>query len=206
MEPVESVLCCARADLPSAWLPRDGAIPVDEDTLASTLAPVTPHWVPRPHAEKDPALKQLIPYVLLEDHRGHLAAYPRRGGESRLHGLLSLGVGGHINTCDAPEAHIPGGRFWTSVLRKGLARELAEEFPQAVDGTTTLLGLINEDVSPVGRVHLGVVYHHRIPNTPATPPGELAGLAWIARTQLGTTAAPLRSFERWSQLALTLLP
>ena len=49
---------------------------------------------PRPEMETDPAYKQIIPYVLVT--RGAEAFVMQRlkkGGEQRLHGLLSLGVG-----------------------------------------------------------------------------------------------------------------
>ena len=42
----------------------------------------------------------------------------KKGGEQRLHGLLSLGVGGHINPVDEAEG---------SALTAGLRREVDEE-------------------------------------------------------------------------------
>ena len=69
---------------------------------------------PRPEMETDPAYKQIIPYVLVT--RGAEAFVMQRlkkGGEQRLHGLLSLGVGGHINPVD--EA---GGSALTAGLRR----------------------------------------------------------------------------------------
>jgi predicted NUDIX family phosphoesterase len=203
MKSDELVLCAARADLPVAWLPHDAAVPLTEAALGAGLASVAPHWLPRSRAEQDPLFKQWIPYVLLEDSNGAFAAYPRKGSEARLHGLHSLGLGGHINPVDAPPA--PGADFWRATLWAGLHRELTEEFPAAADGRTTFLGLINEDTGPVGRVHLGAVFIHRLAHTPAAPEGELAGLVWLARRDLGSSAWPLSRFETWSALALSLL-
>lgn len=50
---------------------------------------------PRPEMEEDPSYRQIIPYVVLT--RGEEVFVLRRlkkGGEKRLHGLLSIGVGG----------------------------------------------------------------------------------------------------------------
>src|SRR5215475_11438045 len=55
----------------------------------------------RSEAEQDKRYKQLIPYVLVLCH-GKILRYRRgRGGqETRLHGLFSVGVGGHISEED----------------------------------------------------------------------------------------------------------
>ena len=44
-------------------------------------------------------LKQLISYCLLENEKGEILVYERLsgGGEERLHGQSSIGVGGHMN-------------------------------------------------------------------------------------------------------------
>src|SRR2546428_14013134 len=53
---------------------------------------------PRASMEEDPSFKQIIPYVIVR-HRGRLFLVQRstEGGETRLHGKYSIGVGGHIN-------------------------------------------------------------------------------------------------------------
>ncbi|MEI3063149.1 MAG: hypothetical protein V8S72_09590 [Oscillospiraceae bacterium] len=77
-------------------------------------------FIPRPDAENDPGYKQIIPYVVLR--RGDEIFMTRRlkkGGEARLHGLMSIGVGGHINPVDDVDRE--------NVLLRGLERELDEE-------------------------------------------------------------------------------
>src|SRR5690606_11460485 len=138
------------------------------------LASIEPQWLIRAQAETDPAFKQWIPYVLIENDHGELAAYPRKGSESRLHGLYSLGVGGHINPSDAhDEDGVSVREIWEKAIFHGLRRELTEEFPDATSGETRFVGLINEESSSVGRVHLGLVFHHHIQGVPASPEGEL---------------------------------
>jgi predicted NUDIX family phosphoesterase len=180
-----------------------------EETFLDAVSTIAPRWLPRSQAERDPAFKQWIPYVLLEDGSGALANYPRNGTEARLHGRHSLGLGGHVNPCDAPAAVPPTASYawWREVLWRGMRRELSEEFPAALEGTTRLLGLVNEDTGPVGLVHLGIVFHHRLDESAPTPPeGELEGLRWLPRESIGADPWTLDRFESWSRLALTLLP
>ncbi len=203
----EVVLCAARAALPASWLPERGAVALDEPTLCGALGGIEPLWIPRLRAEGDPAFKQWIPYLLLENDSKELAAYPRRGTEARLHGRHSLGLGGHVNPCDARAE--PGrpdpARWWLETLGNGLHRELAEEFPAASAGATRLLGIVNEETGPVGRVHLGIVFHHRLDFTPRPPDGELEGLVWLPRASIGKPPWTLERFETWSALSLGLL-
>src|SRR5262245_66513838 len=58
-------------------------------------------FVERERAERTPAWKQLIPYcVVAADERVLLMRRRAKGGEARLYGKLSIGVGGHINPID----------------------------------------------------------------------------------------------------------
>ena len=54
-------------------------------------------FMPRDEAEQRPDYKQIIPYVILR--RGDEVFVTRRlskGGEARLHGKISIGIGGQI--------------------------------------------------------------------------------------------------------------
>jgi predicted NUDIX family phosphoesterase len=96
--------------------------------------------------ERDPRFKQVIPYLVLRDRgRYFLMRRTRAGGDDRLHDRFSIGVGGHLNPGDVD-------------LAGGLAREWAEELDAAFVPEFRLLGLLNDDETDVGRVHLGVVY------------------------------------------------
>src|SRR6266404_3759555 len=79
-------------------------------------------YLNRSEAEHDKRYKQLIPYVLLICN-GKILRYRRgKGGqETRLHGLYSVGIGGHISD----EDH---GLFSSGVgYEEGMRRELIEE-------------------------------------------------------------------------------
>jgi predicted NUDIX family phosphoesterase len=201
----EHVLCSAAASLPRIWLPETGAIRLSEEELLAALASMQPAWLLRSAAESNPEFKQWIPYVLLRNERGELAAYPRGGGEKRLHGLWSLGIGGHINSKDA-ESTPMGSEGWGQTLWNGLRRELAEEYPGAACGETQFIGLIHESQTAVGRVHIGAAFLHQVSGASFEFGNELAGLHWLPRAEIGAGEWPLERFELWSRLALDLLP
>ncbi|MHC4953841.1 MAG: phosphoesterase [Planctomycetota bacterium] len=108
------------------------------------------HFADRARVEEDPSLKQIIPYAVVvrdDTPTSDIFRFRRRGGgEKRLVGLSSVGVGGHVNPEDAAD-----------IIQHCLRRELTEELflPDAWD--SELLGLLNDDSTAVGSVHLGVV-------------------------------------------------
>lgn len=204
MSPTEElVLCSPTAALPAAWLPEEGSLAISEVRLAQVLDHQEPLWLPRSQAETDPAFKQWIPYGLVQEPGGKLASYRRRGSEGRLRGIRSLGIGGHINPVDAVPT-TDARSTWPSLFWNGFLRELTEELPAALPGTTQFLGLIHEARSPVGRVHLGLVFLHQTSTPIPMDEGELSPLDWIdpRSLQQSMTDAP----ETWSLLALQLLP
>src|ERR1041385_4265907 len=76
----------------------------------------------RSEAEQDKRYKQLIPYVLIICN-GRILRYRRgKGGqETRLHGLFSVGIGGHISEEDHDLFSSDVG------YQEGMRRELMEE-------------------------------------------------------------------------------
>ena len=132
---------------------------------------------PRDAMEQDLAFKQVIPYLVLRDGpRYFLMRRTRAGGDERLHDRWSIGVGGHLNPGD-------GG------IDGGLRREWAEEVEADFMPPFRLLGLLNDDSTDVGRVHLGAVYEADAAGRPVAiretdkltgrfaAPGEVAALA-----------------------------
>ena len=118
------------------------------------LDPANHFFMDRAEAEEDPSFKQLIPYCVFR-HGEHILHYTRgkSGGESRLHAKISVGVGGHINPVDADS-----GRTGPEVYHAAVARELEEELELPGGQSQRIIGLLNDDSNPVGRVHLGIVH------------------------------------------------
>jgi predicted NUDIX family phosphoesterase len=109
-------------------------------------------FVPRSAAEYDFGLKQIIPYVVVRCRNSFLLLRrtPKQT-EKRLHNKYSLGIGGHINP-SLPDNRDP------NVIIKGLYRELNEEILVGDPGTLSFKGVINDESSSVGKVHLGLLY------------------------------------------------
>ncbi len=188
----DAILCFSRASLQSDWLPEQGALAISWEALHRWLSTQC-HWcwMERAAAEEDPCWKQPIPYVLACDSRGHIAAYRRRGTERRLHGLWSLGIGGHVEGVDA---HADLGETLLACAR----REIQEELQCAPDALQ-FLGILNEEQTAVGHVHWGLVFKVHIADPPAFT-ADLGHLCWLSPEDAMTL--PL---ECWSRLAMELL-
>jgi predicted NUDIX family phosphoesterase len=109
-------------------------------------------YLNRSEAEHNPHFKQLIPYALiicgekiLRYRRG------KRGLEDRLHGLYSVGVGGHI--LEEDNWLFSKGLGYHEAMRRRLMEEVE------VDVTREMaVAVINDDSTGVGFVHFGVVH------------------------------------------------
>lgn len=148
--PTERVLVLPRPHVPGGCDFR-GLRTAGEAELAALRAAVSDHgrYLDRPAAENDPTFKQLIPYVVVRD-AGRVLLMDRTdaGGDARLHGRASIGVGGHLNPVDDGD----------DALMAGLRREWDEEIDAAWEPRFELVGLLNDDSNPVGAVHLGIVF------------------------------------------------
>jgi predicted NUDIX family phosphoesterase len=155
-------------------------------------------YLDRPIAEDDPTQKQLIPYVVVRERaRVFLMQRTDAGGDPRLHGKASIGVGGHLNPVDDGE----------DALDAGLRREWAEELEADWQPTFRLVGFLNDDSNPVGAVHLGVVFTVEADGRPVAvrEHEKLTG----AFVETDAIADAWDRLETWSQLvarALELVP
>jgi len=186
--------------LPTERLRRAGLFqgfrPFDSDFIAFLLDPAHLEYRPRSKAETDPSFKQLIPYCVLR-HRGRIFHYERggRGAEARLRNLLSVGIGGHISEIEDGGAADP--------YRAGMLRELAEEVELRTPFRERVFGMINDDSTPVGMVHLGIVHllDLETPEVRSVEDGiDGAGFATLEDLQRGAAA-----FESWSKLVFAAL-
>jgi predicted NUDIX family phosphoesterase len=159
----------------------------------AVLEPASYQFRPRWQVETDPGFKQLIPYVLLQ-HGDELFHYRRgaTGTEARLRALRSVGIGGHISEDDAA-----GG---TDPYQTGMMRELMEEVLIDCSWSERFLGFINDDSTPVGSVHLGVVHLLELEARGVRPREDALADAGFA--PLADLAACAEEFETWSQFVL----
>jgi len=151
----------------------------------------------RDRVEEDPSLKQVIPYALVV-REGQVFLFRRTagGGERRLHGLRSVGVGGHVNPVDRAD-----------VIHRALERELTEELFLPAGWRARVVGIVNNDLTAVGSVHVGVVaVVDPGPGVVKVREEDTMCGSFVSRTELLELHAREReSFEGWSALLLDRL-
>jgi predicted NUDIX family phosphoesterase len=148
-------------------------------------------FVDRAAAEVDRSLKQVIPYLVLRaGERYFLMRRTRAGVDARLHDRYSIGVGGHLNPGDVD-------------LAGGLRREWEEELEADFLPDFRLVGLLNDDTTDVGAVHVGAVFMADAAGRPATirETEKLSG----AFATTAEVAAVVDRMETWSALVFAFL-
>ncbi len=190
----EDVLVVPRASL----FQGDEWVGFRDSNLENLLASVRANYRfrLRKEVEEDPSEPQIIPYVVFRHQdRYFLTHRLRRSSERRLRHLYSLGVGGHINPEDVEGAADP--------IDAGLRREWQEEVVYEGDIAYRLIGAINDQTTPVGRVHVGLIF---------LVEGDRPEIAIREVDKLAGTLLPLdamRSYyldmESWSQLIFDYL-
>lgn len=142
-------------------------------------------FIDRALAERSPEWKQIIPYVVIR-HGDEVFTLTRtaKQTEARLHHKVSIGIGGHIN----PDHD----------LIDGLQKELDEEVRIDGDYDLQFAGILNDDSTEVGRVHLGAVFllDSATRDVIVLETEKMTG-AWMSRAAL---AAARESMETWSQI------
>jgi len=192
-----------------------GFIESDTERAQTLLSAIDDHyWFhTREKAESDISLLQIIPYVLItrpSEHGTEYYVYQRTtgGGDSRLHGQISIGRGGHVNPCDV--ADLPN-----EILINNIRRELDEEVDifdgqgNDIDAYTIktdrfkVVGEIYSDDSPVSQVHYGVVYQLDLndPNAQVAlrETHKMRDLGWHLIEELDYIQLGEGAFESWTQ-------
>src|SRR5262245_15322788 len=154
-------------------------------------------YLNRSEAEQDKRYKQLIPYVLVICQDKILRYRRGKGGqETRLHGLYSVGIGGHISE----EDH---GLFSTHLgYQDGMRRELMEEV--AIEEVNEVaVALINDDSTDVGQVHFGVVHVLHVANEDVA--GRRSGIVAPEFVPIADAVKDPSGYESWSRFCLEQL-
>ncbi|HEX7810135.1 MAG TPA: NUDIX domain-containing protein [Thermoanaerobaculia bacterium] len=182
---VEQVMVVER-DVIAQYLVQVGLVVDNTDEMLERIQELH-FFIDRPTAEVSPQYKQIIPYVLIRhDGSYYLLQRTQKQTEARLHLKLSLGIGGHINP-DTPD------------ILDGLQKELEEEVEVVGDYDLSFVGILNDDTTDVGSVHLGAVYvldaHSGEVRVRETE--KMTG-RWATVDELETVR---ESMESWSQIA-----
>lgn len=191
---MESVLVVKTEKLKKYIQGQNGMIETDREALVNTI--INEHeFIPRPEAEEDPNYKQIIPYVVLRQ-RDKIFTTRRlnKGGETRLHGKVSIGIGGHINPVDETSKE--------KVLLRGLERELNEEVSIEKRGELVPVGVINNDTNDVGSVHLGLCFTMEVQGEVKVKETEKLEGLWLTVPEL---MEYWDNMEEWTQIAITAI-
>jgi len=151
-------------------------------------------YLNRSAAEQDRRYKQLIPYCLLICKEKILRYRRGKGGqETRLHGLYSVGIGGHISEEDHGLFSKDRG------YQEGMRRELMEE--AGVDaGNGPAVAAINDDSTEVGYVHFGVVHVLRVADEVVA--NRRDGIVSPEFIPIADAVKEPTGYESWSRLCL----
>lgn len=192
----ELVLCVPSSTVRDLFAGRSW-LPSDEATLDTWLASVPKAFLPRSIAETSTEWRHLATYAVLTSGE-KVFSYRRgkSGSEGRLHGALSIGVGGHVGLEDYDH---PAG-FGSETSYTAAFRELYEELDVSFRTSFRLAGLIADDSTSVNAVHLGVVYQLEVDQADVSVREDcLSDPRWMTVDDL-IEAAP--SLEVWSRIVL----
>ncbi|XHR30713.1 MAG: hypothetical protein ACFUZC_09145 [Chthoniobacteraceae bacterium] len=164
--------------------------------LPALLARENNFFTPRPAAETNPELKQIIPYALLV-HNGRVLHYVRgkKAGEQRLAAKGSVGIGGHMNDGDEHLFALDMDAYLA-----GVQREVAEELNVQTKFANHIVALLNDDANAVGQVHLGVVHIFLLETDAVTKREQMiTQLDFLTPEEL---RARRENLESWSQICV----
>jgi predicted NUDIX family phosphoesterase len=189
----ERVLCFKRELFEKLGVFQGMSLEV-EKFLPVVTAQANVTYINRSEAEQDRRFKQLIPYALIVCGDKILRYRRGKGGqETRLHGLYSVGVGGHIAEEDT-------GLFTKGVgYHDAMRRELMEEVSIEVTKETAV-AVINDDSTDVGYVHLGIVHIVQVADETLT--GRSHGIVGAEFVPMGDAVKNLDAYESWSRFCM----
>ena len=149
----------------------------------------------RDTVEVDPYYKQIIPYIAMINDKNEILTLKRltTQSEKRLHNKISLGVGGHVNNKDSETP--------LEAFKKGMQREIDEEVKVKLMETPEFLGVIYDNTTSVGQVHLGMAYKVKIDFFGINEKDKFE-YSWKTPDEL---ANEIEAMENWSKFILNKL-
>lgn len=157
--------------LPHDILSDKSIVPCDEKNVQKILRRVK--FLRRDKAENDYEHKQIMPYVIIKNKNKQVASYHRKGNELQLHGLRSIGSGGHIEYTDVENL------LDLESLKRVAIGELNEEFSDKVEYELIFKGIINEEITRVGKTHLGMVFKTGVYRCDYVKSNEIGEIEWV---------------------------
>lgn len=157
---------------------------------------------PRPVLEGTEDFRQIIPYIVLQ-FGSEFIRYTRTpsGREARLHGRTSVGLGGHVDLSDV--ATLGEAIDLVRTLENAADREVTEELGDLEIVSKEWVGLLIDNGSAVGRVHIGVIGLWRLRSLPTRIAEDAIGE--VSTTSVSALTADVERLENWSAMLLPWL-
>lgn len=188
---------------------ESGIFPIDLNSIDSEAYALLPRHIADNKSDSSVALGKLFPqilgYVQLVNQQGEILSYARKGKEKGLHGLRSIGVGGHVSheelvtaiyRSDEP-TQLPK---LTELIQLGLRRELIEEVGIDIGTYMEANQLLVSDSNITSQVHVGLPMQLKVNESDITlDDSEFLDARWISIEELKTTED---IYEPWSQLLI----
>lgn len=167
----------------------------------------------RGDVETDMNILQPIPYCIVFCRTTErILSYKRskKGGETRLHDMYSIGFGGHVNIDDVKACISEAGEFPENPVSHCAYRELEEELALTADKIAALRlfdWYIYDSTSEVSSVHLGLPYLCVVDKESDIKLAEDTAieLKWLDIENPKDVDINNTHFESWSEIALAKL-
>lgn len=188
---------------------ESGIFPIDLNSVDSEAYALLPRHIADNKSDSSVALGKLFPqilgYVQLVNEHYEILSYARKGKEKGLHGMRSIGVGGHVSheelvtaiyRSDEP-TELP---TLTELIQLGLRRELLEEVGIDIGTYMQANQLLVSDSNLTSQVHVGLPMQYYVKESDITlDDSEFLDARWISIEELKAT---VDIYEPWSQLII----
>ena len=188
---------------------ESGIFPIDLNSIDSEAYALLPRHIADNKSDSSVALGKLFPqilgYVQLINEQGEILSYARKGKEKGLHGLRSIGVGGHVSHEELVTAiyrsddptQLPK---LTELIQLGLRRELLEEVGIDIGTYMEANQLLVSDSNITSQVHVGLPMQLNVVESDISlDESEFLDAHWISVEELKAT---VDIYEPWSQLII----
>ena len=186
-----------------------GIFPIDLNSIDSEAYALLPRHIADNKSDSSVELGKLFPqilgYVQLVNEQGEILSYARKGKEKGLHGLRSIGVGGHVSHEELVTAiyrsddptQLPK---LTELIQLGLRRELLEEVGIDIGTFMEANQLLVSDSNVTSQVHVGLPMQLNVAESDLIlEESEFLDARWINVEELKAT---VDIYEPWSQLII----
>ena len=186
-----------------------GIFPIDLNSIDSEAYALLPRHIADNKSDSSVALGKLFPqilgYVQLINEQGEILSYARKGKEKGLHGLRSIGVGGHVSHEELVTAIYRSDEPTqlpkiTELIQLGLRRELLEEVGIDIGTYMEANQLLVSDSNITSQVHVGLPMQLNVAESDISlDESEFLDARWISVEELKAT---VDIYEPWSQLII----